>query len=165
MLIQRISQPDRCDSLVHIYVDFVEIVEVDTTVYIEQGDFYDFGENSLTKPGKYREVFTSTMGCDSIVNLTLEVLTGLENNEYVLSLIIAPNPVTGGEVTYINRDWSDAEQDGLYYEVIDATGNVVIREEPSTYPIAVSGLPVRGLYMIRVVTGTGDLHFGRLLVK
>lgn len=165
MLIQRISQPDRCDSLVHIYVDFVEIVEVDTTVYIEQGDFYDFGENSLTKPGKYREVFTSTMGCDSIVNLTLEVLTGLENNEYVLSLIIAPNPVTGGEVTYINRDWSDAEKDGLYYEVIDATGNVVIREEPSTYPIAVSGLPVRGLYMIRVVTGTGDLHFGRLLVK
>ena len=164
MLIQRISQPDRCDSLVHIYVDYVEVVEIDTTVFIQQGDYYDFGENTLTKPGYYREVFTSSAGCDSIVNLTLEVGTGLEG-VYVLSLVIAPNPISGTETTYINHEWTAEQMQGLVFEVIDATGKVVRRQQPMTYPIAIESLPTSGIYLVRVIDGIGGLHIGRIVVR
>ena len=163
MLIQRFSYPDRCDSLVHIYVDFVERIEIDTTVVISEGDIYEFGENTLSKPGNYREVFTSSVGCDSIVNLTLEVGTGLDG-VYALSLVIVPNPISGSEVTYINRDWTTEEMRGLMLEVIDATGKVILRNEPMIYPIAVEGLPTRGVYLVRVIDGTGGVHIGRVVV-
>ncbi len=163
MLIQRISQPGKCDSLVHIYVDYIETIEVDTVVHILDGEIYEFGEKTLTKPGNYREVFTSSAGCDSIVNLTLEVGTGLDG-VYVLSLVIAPNPISGGETTYINREWTTEEMQGLRIEVIDATGRVVMREEPMSYPISVDGLTMDGIYLVRVIDGTGGVHVGRIVV-
>ena len=128
-----------------------------------EGEFYEFGEKTLTKPGNYREVFTSSVGCDSIVNLTLEVGTGLDG-VYALSLVIAPNPISGSEVTYINRDWTTEEMRGLMLEVIDATGKVILRNEPMIYPIAVEGLPTRGVYLVRVIDGTGGVHIGRVVV-
>ena len=163
LLIQRISQPDRCDSIVHVYVDYIETVEIDTTIYIQEGEIYEFGDKTLSKPGKYSEIFTSSAGCDSIVNLTLEIGTGLEG-VYVLSLVIAPNPISGGETTYINREWTAEEMQGLMLEVIDATGKVVVREEPMTYPIAVEGLPTGGIYLVRVVDGNGGVYIGRIVV-
>ena len=163
LLIQRISQPDRCDSIVHIYVDYIETIEVDIVVYIQEGEIYEFGEKTLSKSGKYREVFTSSVGCDSIVNLTLEVGTGLDGS-YVSPLVIAPNPISGSETTYINRDWTTEEMQGLMLEVIDATGKVIVCEEPMIYPISVEGLPTRGIYLVRVIDGTGRVHVGRIVV-
>ena len=162
MLIQRISQPDRCDSIVHIYVDYVETIEIDTIVHIMEGEVYEFGERTLSKAGNYREIFTSLAGCDSIVNLTLEVGTGFDD-VYVLSLVIAPNPISGGETTYIIREWTAEEMQGLRIEVVDATGSVVVREEPMVYPIAVEGLHVGGIYFVRVVDGMGGVHVGRIM--
>ena len=47
---------------------------------IVEGDYYEFGENTLTKSGVYTETFaTWGTACDSVVNLTLEVLTGVDN--------------------------------------------------------------------------------------
>jgi L-2-hydroxyglutarate oxidase LhgO len=83
---------------------------------------------------------------------------------YLLSLVIAPNPVSGGETTYINRDWTTEEMQGLRLEVVDATGKVVMRHQPTTYPIAVDGLPTAGIYLVRVIDGTGVVHFGRIVV-
>jgi hypothetical protein len=162
MLIQRISQPDRCDSIVHIYVDYVETIEIDTIVHIMEGEVYEFGERTLSKAGNYREIFTSLAGCDSIVNLTLEVGTGFDD-VYVLSLVIAPNPISGGETTYIIREWTAEEMQGLRIEVVDATGSVVVSEEPTVYPIAVEGLHVGGIYFVRVVDGMGGVHVGRIM--
>jgi hypothetical protein len=164
LLIQRISSPDKCDSLVHIYVDYVEKIEIDTTVIIEEGDFYDFGENTLTKPGSYREVFTSSVGCDSIVNLTLVIGTGIES-VYSTDLIIAPNPIVVNEFSYINREWTAEEQQDLRIEIVDATGRVVLSDYPTDYPIAIKGLVVRGVYFVRIVSGTGEVHVGRLVVR
>lgn len=162
MLIQRISQPDRCDSIVHIYVDYVETIEIDTIVHIMEGEVYEFGERTLSKAGNYREIFTSLAGCDSIVNLTIEVGTGFDD-VYVLSLVIAPNPISGGETTYIIREWTAEEMQGLRIEVVDATGSVVVSEEPTVYPIAVEGLHVGGIYFVRVVDGMGGVHVGRIM--
>ena len=97
------------------------------------------------------------------MNLTLEVGTGLDG-VYVLSLVIAPNPISGSETTYINRDWTTEEMQGLMLEVIDATGKVIVCEEPMIYPISVEGLPTRGIYLVRVIDGTGRVHVGRIVV-
>ena len=83
MLIQIVSIPGRSDSVVHIYVDYIEKIEIDTTVFITQGEYFEFGEKTLVESGYYREVFISSAGCDSIVNLTLIVKSGVANYEYV----------------------------------------------------------------------------------
>ena len=164
MLIQRISSPDGCDSLVHIYVDFIEKIEIDTTVVISEGDFYDFGENSLTKAGKYHEVFVSSAGCDSIVNLTLIVETGLDG-VYAMPLVIAPNPVSSEEVSYISGNWTIEEQQGMRVDIVDARGEMIRSFCPTDYPIAIKGFAVRGIYFVRILTGTGDLYVGKIIVN
>jgi hypothetical protein len=164
MLIQRISSPDGCDSLVHIYVDFIEKIEIDTTVVIADGDFYDFGENSLTKAGKYYEVFVSSAGCDSIVNLTLIVETGLDG-VYAMPLVIAPNPVSSEEVSYISGNWTIEEQQGMRVDIVDARGEMIRSFCPTDYPIAIKGFAVRGIYFVRILTGTGDLYVGKIIVN
>ena len=164
MLIQRISLFDRCDSLIHIYVDYIEKIEVDTFITITSGEYYEFGNRTLSRPGQYSEVFVSASGCDSIVNLTLEVETAVDA-VYALPLIIAPNPILGGETTYVNREWTSEEQRGLLMEVINSVGQVVSVESPQVYPIAVSGIDVSGIYLVRIISGTGDVYIGRIVVK
>ena len=165
-LLSRVTSTiDGCDSIIEVFVDFVPTIVVDTVVIIEEGSFFDFGERTLTKPGFYTETFmTKGTSCDSIVNLTLEYITGLES-VYALPLVIAPNPIKGGEITYINRSWSAEEQRGLRIEVIDAQGEVVMSDYPTEYPIVVVGLNVRGVYLVRIVSGTGDVYVGKLVVN
>ncbi len=43
------------------------------TISICEGDSYIFGTQILTEPGQYSELFTSVGGCDSLVNLTLDL--------------------------------------------------------------------------------------------
>ena len=110
------------------------------------------------------EVVVTAMGCDSIVNLTLEIGTGI-GNIYSLPLTIAPNPIGGGQTTFVNREFTAEEQYGLRVEVVNSVGQIISMQYPSHYPIAISGIDVSGLYYIRIVTGTGDLYVGKLIVK
>ena len=140
-------------------------IVVDTSVEIEEGSFYEFGERTLTKPGVYTETFmTQGTSCDSVVNLTLEYITGLDG-VYTFPLVIAPNPIKGGETTFVNKSWTAEEQRGLYVEVIDAQGEVIVSDYPTEYPILVDGLSVRGVYLVRIVSGTGDVYVGKLVVN
>lgn len=164
MLIQRISLFDRCDSLLHVYVDYVEKIEIDTLISIAAGEYYEFGNRTLSKSGVYSEVFVSSVGCDSIVNLTLQVGTDVDN-VYALPLVIAPNPILGGEVTYVNRTWTAEEQRGLTLEIVNAMGQIIMVDQPQRYPIAIEGIDVRGVYIVRIISGTGDTYIGRIVVN
>ncbi len=46
-----------------------------------QGDSYVFGSQTLTAAGTYNETFTAASGCDSIVSLTLFLLSGFSSNK------------------------------------------------------------------------------------
>lgn len=48
-------------------------VHVDTTIVLEYGDSIYFGGNMLSASGAYTHTFIAENGCDSIVNLTLQV--------------------------------------------------------------------------------------------
>ena len=90
--------------------------------------------------------------------------TGIES-VYSTDLIIAPNPIVVNEFSYINREWTAEEQQDLRIEIVDATGRVVLSDYPTDYPIAIKGLVVRGVYFVRIVSGTGEVHVGRLVVR
>ncbi len=54
----------------------VTVLNVDTTdmdATICNGEVYNFGTQFLTEPGDYTEIYIATTGCDSVVNLTLNV--------------------------------------------------------------------------------------------
>lgn len=164
VLFRTIKTIEGCDSIVELHLEFVPTAYVDTTVTIKDGEYYEFGENTLTNAGVYKEMFVTSLGCDSVVTLTLVIETGVDD-VYALPLTIAPNPISGGQVTYINRGFTAEEQRGLRVEIVNSVGQIIAMEYPTQYPIVIEGIDVRGLYHIRVITGTGDLYVGKLIVK
>ena len=72
-----VSVVTHCDSIVTLALIVNEAIEVDASVNICFGEKYEFGSQTITKSGTYKEHFTSVNGCDSIVNLTATVLPDL----------------------------------------------------------------------------------------
>ena len=164
ILYRTIPTIEGCDSIVQLNLDFIKTAVVDTVVTISDGDFYDFGEVSLNTAGQYTETFATSLGCDSVVNLTLIVETGVDNI-YALPMIIAPNPISGGQTAFINHQFTIEEQHGLRLEVINSLGQLVLSDTPTIYPLSISDISVSGLYYIRITTGTGDRYIGKLVVE
>ncbi len=164
VLYRTVKTVEGCDSVIELHVEFVPTAHVDTVVTLLDGEHYEFGEKTLTKAGKYTESFVTSLGCDSIVNLTLEFITAIDNI-YALPLTIAPNPISGGQMTYVNREFTAEEQQGLRIEIVNSVGQIIAMEYPTHYPVAITGVNVSGLYYVRVMTGTGDLYVGKLIVK
>ena len=161
---RRVNNINGCDSIVEVSIEFIPTVVVDINATINSGEVYEIGGNSLTEAGEYTYTFPSSLGCDSIVNLTLNVVTDVDN-AYALPIVVAPNPVVGGQSTFVNRDWSIEEQNGMRVEVLNSVGQVVDVFTPTAFPIEVSGIYTSGVYYIRVTSGTGDIYLGRLIVK
>lgn len=71
-----------CDSMVHLQLEVVEILEETLTVTVCNGDSYAIGTTSYDETGNYEGVLMSTIGCDSMVFLNLivadVVMTDLE---------------------------------------------------------------------------------------
>ena len=63
-----------CDSIVTLNLLVIDPVIVDQSASICAGETYSFDGKSLTASGAYSASYTSAAGCDSIINLTLEVL-------------------------------------------------------------------------------------------
>jgi len=62
-----------CDSVVKLSLKVNPVYNNTATAIICEGELYEFGSQSLTVTGNYTETFTSVSGCDSVVNLTLQV--------------------------------------------------------------------------------------------
>lgn len=154
-----------CDSVVQVQVVFRPSVNVDTTVTIIRGQTYDFGENTLSEPGRYTGKFaTAGYGCDSVVNLYLQVISGIDN-VYARPVVIAPNPILTGQTAYVDKTWNPDEKSGMSVEIINSLGQIVSRGTPRIFPIVVGPLPVSGIYYVRITSGSGDVYVGKLIVK
>ena len=159
-----VKTTEGCDSIVELTLDFIPTVRVAITATINEGETYEFGGNTLTQAGEYEHTYHTALGCDSVVTLTLNVTTPVDN-AYALPIVVAPNPVYGGQSTFVNREWTAAEQSGMRVEVLNSVGQVVEVFTPTTFPIEVGGIYTSGVYYIRVTTGTGDIYLGRLVVR
>ena len=164
ILTRTVKTIEGCDSIIELHVEFVPTANIDTTVTILEGEYYEFGEQTLTKAGKYTELFVTSLGCDSIVNLTLQFVTAIDNT-YALPLTIAPNPIAQGQTTYLHHQFTVEEQRGLRIEVINSVGQTIAIQHPTQYPIAINEINISGLYYIRAITATGNTYIGKLIVK
>ena len=62
-----------CDSIVELTLNLSTVYNESAEAAICDGDTYNFGTQTLTNEGTYTQIFTSQMGCDSTVVLTLAV--------------------------------------------------------------------------------------------
>lgn len=165
VLTRTIKNNDGCDSTIIVNVEFLATVYTDTIATIQQGGQFEFCGTTYTTAGEYtcheRSVET---GCDSVVRLTLNVITAVDQVN-ALPLIVAPNPVSGGDMATVNRDWTFAEQQGMTVEMLNSIGQVVWSTTPEVYPIQVPTTKVSGLYYVRITDGTGRVYVGKLIVK
>lgn len=74
-----------CDSINILRLRFVEKIEVNIDTVIPEGSTFMLGDRALTQSGEYvSEGLQSSLGCDSVVHLTLKVVAQLRvQNTYV----------------------------------------------------------------------------------
>lgn len=63
-----------CDSIITLDLTVLPANIVDTTVTICRGESFQVGDSLLTEPGNHSFLLNSAQNCDSILNLTLEVI-------------------------------------------------------------------------------------------
>ncbi|MCB0549455.1 MAG: gliding motility-associated C-terminal domain-containing protein, partial [Phaeodactylibacter sp.] len=68
-----------CDSIVSLNLTVIPPIIVDTTVVLCQGGSFAVGDSMLISTGVYSITLASSLGCDSIVNVDLQVLDVVAN--------------------------------------------------------------------------------------
>ena len=160
-----------CDSTITLNLtvlsgDTTRIEQTITTEdlpYEYQGKVYPEG----TAPGVYIDTINiSTGNCDDVIilTLTIEEVVGVDN-VIISDLTMVPNPVRVAEELTISGEFTESERQGLMVTIFNAIGQKVYEAEPDNYPIVVDGLYQRGVYVVRVVTGVGDVHQGKVIVE
>jgi hypothetical protein len=111
-------------------------------------------------------IVVETENCEEIIIHTLIVEQGVAvDNVNSYDLIMVPNPVTVNGTLYINAEFTPEERDGMVVEVFNAIGQRVYVEYPSIYPIEITGLAERGMYVVRIIAGDGKSYTGKIIVE
>ena len=87
------------------------------------------------------------------------------DNIAIADLTMVPNPVRVAEELVVVGEFTELERQGLIVTVFNALGQKVYEAEPDIYPIVVDGLYQRGVYVVRVVTGLGEVYQGKVIVE
>ena len=104
-------------------------------------------------------------GCDSIVTLTLTVLTVGLNDVTDGYFEIYPNPAQREQLITLNANFTEAELDGMVVEVFNSVGECVKIMRPSALPVQFSGFDSSGVYLVRVTTAAGRVVYGKVVVR
>ncbi len=107
-----------CDSIVNLDLTVLPILyeTIDTTIC--DGDNFAVGDSIFAEAGNYEVILTSSLGCDSVVTLNLEVLTVAAAIAIPDTIDCFNNGITldgsasepNGQVTY---EWLDLEENPL----------------------------------------------------
>lgn len=109
-----------CDSIVELDLILAKPKTNTINESICDGEVYTFDGKDLTTTGEYKGTFISSVGCDSIVTLKLQVLPTAEDNQE-LTLTVAQLPYTFAvrpDSTYI----IDKLEEGTHWLEIRMTG-------------------------------------------
>lgn len=104
-----------CDSIVSLNLTVIPPIIVDTTVVLCQGENFAVGDSLLTASGNYSLILPSSQGCDSIVNVTLQVLD-------VTAAIAAPDTITCIAPTVALNGNGSTPAGSIGYNWLDAGG-------------------------------------------
>ncbi|MBR5190275.1 MAG: T9SS type A sorting domain-containing protein [Paludibacteraceae bacterium] len=160
-----------CDSTITLNLTVLsgDTTRVEQTIketdlpYEFQGKVYPVG----TAVGVHVDTINvSTENCDNVIilTLTIEEVVGVDNIA-IADLTMVPNPVRVAEELVVVGEFTELERQGLIVTVFNALGQKVYEAEPDIYPIVVDGLYQRGVYVVRVVTGLGEVYQGKVIVE
>ena len=125
--------------------------------------------DDTTLPGIYCdtiEVESQNGDCSSVVIYTLTVIEATPiDNVRILDLLLIPNPVKTDQILHVGGEFTIEEQNGLVIEIYDAIGQRVYYDIPKYYPLQLSGLIQRGVYLVKVTTGNGSQYQGKVIVE
>ena len=156
-----------CDSIVTLNATVLPDLRTTIKATINDGErYYDDNFEGLSVAGTYTNELVSVDGCDSTITLILQVGTGIAmNNVNLTDLVLVPNPVKADNAFLVQTDFTTEEMLGLMVEVFDAVGQRVYVSEPTVYPIAIDALSVRGVYLVRITSGNGNIYQSKIVVK
>ena len=159
-----------CDSIVTLHATVLPDYRTTLNVTIFEGETYsENGFIGLKESGTYTLPLKSKVGdCDSTITLNLKVIDPTEvaiGNVNSVDLTLVPNPVELGNILFVNAEFTKEQTEGLLVEVFNAVGQKVYSDEPSVYPIEINGLSQRGVYLVRITTGNGNVYQGKVVVK
>ena len=119
-----------------------------------------------TKRGVSTHVFNyqTQSGCDSIVTLILTVSNVGVDIVTVSGFDIYPNPTTREGRVILSADFVESELDGSVVEVYNSAGICVQRIKGVRFPVRLSTFDSSGIYVIRVITNSGRVMYGKIVV-
>jgi hypothetical protein len=159
-----------CDSIVTLHATVLPDYRTTLNVTIFEGETYnENGFVGLSEAGTYTLPLKSKVGdCDSTITLNLKVIDPTQvaiGNVNTVDLTLVPNPVESGNTLFVNAEFTKEQTEGLLVEVFNAVGQRVYSDEPSIYPIEINTLTQRGVYLVRITTGNGNVYQGKVVVK
>ena len=76
-----------------------------------------------------------------------------------------PNPVKVDGKLLVQANFTAEDKKGMVVEVFNSVGQLVHVERPIVYPITIEGLNHRGVYLVRVTSGNGDIYQSKVVVE
>ena len=168
-----LTSVDGCDSTITLNLMVLNGDTTEITKRITASDLpYENKELGLyygveTKAGEYTDIIKyEAENCEEIIihKLIVEVADAID---YVRTkdLILVPNPVNANNTLFIEAEFTVEERDGMAVEVFNSIGQRVFVDTSVASPIMIDGLTERGVYIVRVITGTGFIYQGKVIVK
>ena len=164
---------DGCDSTVTLNLTVLSGDTTEITKRITTKDLpYENKELNLyygveTEAGKYIDVVKyESENCEEIIihTLVVELANAIENLK-VKDLVLVPNPVDANNTLFVEAEFTAEEHNDMLVEVFNSIGQRVFVERPISSPIMIDGLTERGIYIVRIITGNGSIHQGKVIVK
>lgn len=121
-----------------------------------------------TQPGIYSDTIAlseNTQCTDWLVYEIVVTKTSAVDNAVLHNLVLVPNPVDAGMKVSVESEFAADERDGLTVKIYNSQGALVERVSPTEYPLSISAPSVPGVYVVNIVTSTGDVHQSKLVVK
>lgn len=146
-----------------MYVEPLDRYVAFLTVFGEQGDEIGFlltdGSKTLESPD--RSVFFSDGVSGSLASPTVLVFGETGIGEHSSMVRFYPNPVDRNAHFAISLPLDEVIKEVTITNALGA----VVRHETGTLKATMEGLPVTGVYMVKVVCRSGNVYVERLIVK
>lgn len=136
------------------------------TIAGNDGDKISFGAVDEAKGLMYNEsdnsiVFSNNAIIGSFDNPYKVCFNTLGLGESTMSVAMYPNPVDRGQAFNLNVP---QDEEVLDVSIVNALGTV-IRHETGALRSTITGIPVAGVYTVKVMCRSGNAYYGRLIVK
>ncbi|MBC8045599.1 MAG: T9SS type A sorting domain-containing protein [Fimbriimonadaceae bacterium] len=118
-----------CDSIITLNLQVAENTNSFISEAICEGEIYLFGDIEISEPGIYTSVFTSSAGCDSTVELSLDV------EELNINVLVSSTELIA-EAADVTYQWVDC--DNGYATIPGATDKIFTPSAGAEYAVIVS---------------------------